>query len=249
MDEALIFNIRERYQRVLGQISEAGKGRRPEPVEGSGRAAGAVRLVVVTKSQPLEVVQAAIAAGASILGENYAEEAVAKIAALPETAVEWHMIGHVQSRKADLVAGHFSMLHSLDSVKLAGRLDRFCDEAGRTLPALLEVNVSGEASKFGFPAWDERHWPDLEPAFEQIMAFPRLRLRGLMTMPPFFDDPEQTRPYFRRLRQLQSFLRKRFPQADWAELSMGTSVDFIAAVEEGATYVRVGQAILGPRPV
>ncbi len=240
MDEALTSAILERHQRVLGEIDEAARR--------SGREAGTVRLVVVTKSQPLEVVRAAIAAGASILGENYAEEGVAKIAALPETAVEWHMIGHVQGRKADLVARRFSMLHSLDSVKLAGRLDRFCEEFNRTLPVLLEVNVSGEASKFGFPAWDERSWPDLEPAFEQIMAFPRLRLRGLMTMPPFFDDPEQTRPYFQRLRRLQDFLRERFPQADWTELSMGTSADFIAAVEEGATYVRVGQAILGPRP-
>jgi PLP dependent protein len=241
MDEALISAIRERYQRVLGQITEA--------TARSGREAEAVRLVVVSKSQPLEVVRAAITAGVSILGENYTEEAVDKIAALPETAVEWHMIGHVQSRKADLVARHFSLLHSLDSVKLAGRLDQFCDKSGRTLPVLLEVNISGEESKFGFPAWDERHWPDLEPAFEQIMTLPRLRLGGLMTMPPFFGDPEQTRPYFQRLRRLQYFLRERFPRSDWTGLSMGTSVDFIAAVEEGATYVRVGQAILGPRPV
>lgn len=241
MDETLISAIRERYQHVLGQIADA--------TDKSGRDAGTVRLVVVTKSQPLEGCRAAIAAGASILGENYPEEAVAKITALSETAVEWHMIGHVQSRKADLVAGHFSMLHSLDSVKLAGRLDRYCDESARTLPVLLEVNVSGEESKFGFPAWDERLWPELEPAFEQIMAFPRLHLRGLMTMPPFFDDPEQTRPYFQHLRRLQFFLREHFHQTDWAELSMGTSTDFIAAIEEGATYVRVGQAILGPRSV
>ncbi len=241
MDETLISAIRERYQRVLGQIAEA-KVR-------SGREAEAVRLVVVSKSQPLEVVRAAIAAGVSILGENYAEEAVDKIAALPETAVEWHMIGHVQSRKADLVARHFSLLHSLDSIKLAGRLDQSCEKSGRTLPVLMEVNVSGEESKFGFPAWDERRWSNLVPAIEQIMTFPRLRLGGLMTMPPFFDDPEQTRPYFQRLRRLQHFLKERFTGSNLTELSMGTSVDFIAAVEEGATYVRVGQAILGSRPV
>ncbi|HEX7394489.1 MAG TPA: YggS family pyridoxal phosphate-dependent enzyme [Anaerolineaceae bacterium] len=240
MDEALVSAIRERYQRVQGQIADA--------TTRSGREAGAVCLVVVSKSQPLEVVRAAIAAGASRMGENYVEEAVAKMAALPETAVEWHMIGHVQSRKADLVAGHFYMLHSLDSVKLAERLDRFCDKSGRSLPVLLEVNVSGEESKFGFPAWEEHHWPDLEPPFEQIMALPRLRISGLMSMPPFFDDPERTRPFFQRLRRLQLFLRQCLPQADWTELSMGTSADFIAAIEEGATYVRVGQAILGPRP-
>jgi pyridoxal phosphate enzyme (YggS family) len=241
MDETLIFSIRERYQRVLDQIAEA--------TFRSGREPGTVRLMVVSKSQPLEVVQAAIGAGVSILGENYAEEAVAKIALLPKNTVEWHMIGHVQSRKADMVAKHFSMLHSLDSVKLAGRLDRYCDVVGRTLPVLLEVNISGEESKFGFPGWDERKWAGLEPALEQIMSFPRLSMRGLMTMPPFHENLEQTRPYFQRLRRLQIFLNKRFPQANWQELSMGTSVDFIAAIEEGATYVRVGQAILGPRPV
>ena len=241
MDEALISAIRERYHCALGQIAEA--------TSRCGREAGTVHLVVVSKSQPLAVVRAAVAAGVSILGENYAEEAVAKISALQETEVEWHMIGHVQSRKADLVAGHFSMLHSLDSVKLAGRLDRFCDESARTLPVLLEVNVSGEESKFGFPAWDERHWTDLEPIIEQVTAFTHLRLRGLMTMPPFFVDQEKTRPYFQQLRKLQVILRARFPKTDWTELSMGTSADFIAAVEEGATYVRVGQAILGPRQV
>jgi pyridoxal phosphate enzyme (YggS family) len=240
MNETLVSAIRERYQYVLNQIADA--------TALSGREIGKVRLVVVSKSQPVEVVRAAIAAGVKILGENYAEEAVAKISALPEIAVEWHMVGHVQSRKSDVVVQHFSMLHSLDSVKLARRLDRYCAESNRTLPVLLEINVSGEESKYGFPGWDERHWPNLEPALEQIMAFPFLRVEGLMTMPPFYEKHEQTRPYFQRLNRLQEFLKKRFPMGDWTELSMGTSSDFITAIEEGATYVRVGQAILGPRP-
>jgi PLP dependent protein len=241
MQEDLVARIQPRYQYVLNQIAEAAKR--------SGRDAGKVKLVVVTKSQPLQVVQAAIAAGASILGENYIEEAVAKITTISKTAVEWHMIGHVQSRKADLMAGHFSVLHSLDSLKLAVRLSRFCVETGITLPVLLEVNVSGEESKFGFPAWDEKQWTNLDPHFEQILVLPQLRLRGLMTMPPYFDDPEKTRPYFQRLRHLQAYLSERFPQADWSDLSMGTSGDYVIAVEEGATYVRVGQAILGARPI
>ena len=240
MNETLVSLIRERHQKVLGLVADAATR--------SGREAESVRLVVVSKSQPLEVVRAATTAGINILGENYAEEAVAKMAALKETGVEWHMIGHVQSRKSDLVAEHFSMLHSLDSVKLAARLDRNCAEAGRTLPVLLEVNVSGEESKFGFPAWDELHWSDLEPVAEQILAFPGLRVNGLMAMPPFCDNPEQARPYFQRLRRLQVFLKNRFSQDNWTELSMGTSVDYLIAIEEGATYVRVGQAILGPRP-
>jgi pyridoxal phosphate enzyme (YggS family) len=239
MNEPLISSIRERYQRALAQIAETAAG--------SGREPGAVRVVVVSKLQSPEVIRAAIAAGVSIFGENYAEEAVEKIAALKETAVEWHMIGHVQSRKADLVATHFSMLHSLDSLKLAGRLDRFCGELQRRLPVLLEFNVSGEESKSGFPAWDEQRWPDLLTEVEKILAFSHLGVCGLMTMPPFYDDPERTRPYFQKLRRLQEFLVKRFPQADWLELSMGTSVDFLAAVQEGATFVRIGQAILGPR--
>jgi PLP dependent protein len=240
MEDTLLIDIRERYQHILDQIASAtARSRREE---------GAVHLVVVTKSQPLDVVQMAITAGATILGENYAEEAEKKIAAFSEVKLEWHMIGHVQSRKADIVARNFTMLHSLDSLKLAERLERFCAAEDRILPVLLEVNVSGEESKFGFQAWDERFWIDLVSAGEQILAYPHLHLRGLMTMPPFFSDPEQTRPYFRRLRQLQEFLIKHLPVADWKELSMGTSVDFIAAIEEGATYVRVGQAILGPRP-
>ena len=249
MNESLVSSIRERHQRVLGQIAAAAARRRPEPVEGSGRDPGAVRLVVVTKSQPLAVVQAAIAAGINILGENYAEEAVAKISALKgKSEVEWHMIGHVQSRKADLVAGHFTMLHSLDSLKLAARLERFCATEGKSLPALLEFNVGGEESKYGWPAWNQARWPDLLPEVEKLLQFPHLSVRGLMTMPPYFEQAERSRPYFQRLRRLRDYLAAQFPKGDWRELSMGTSADFEAAVQEGATYVRVGQAILGPRP-
>jgi hypothetical protein len=239
MNDTLSTSIRARYQQTLALIAEAAIA--------SGRAPAAVRLVVVSKSQSLEVIQAAIAAGVTVFGENYAEEAVEKITALQQSAVEWHMIGHVQSRKAALIAGNFTMLHSLDGSKLAGRLDRLCGELSRTLPVLLEFNVSGEESKFGLPAWQEERWSDLQPEIEQILALPHLRVDGLMTMPPFFDDPEKTRPYFQRLRRLQDFLARRYPQVGWRELSMGTSSDFIAAVQEGATFVRVGQAILGPR--
>jgi PLP dependent protein len=240
VNEALISSIRERYGRVLAKVGEAAVR--------SGRVAPAVRVVVVSKLQPVELLRAAVVAGVSIFGENYAEEAVEKMAALKGTAVEWHMIGHVQSRKANLVAEHFTMLHSLDSLKLAARLERFCSGMNRKLPVLLEFNVSGEESKSGFPAWDEPRWPDLLGEVEKILALPHLQVRGLMTMPPLFDDAERTRPYFQRLRRLQEFLAKRFPAADWSELSMGTSADYLAAVQEGATFVRIGQAVLGPRP-
>ena len=239
MNDVLVSSIRTRYQHALELIAEA--------TIASGRTPGAVRLVVVSKSQPIGVIQAAIAAGVSVFGENYAKEALGKMAALKETEVEWHMIGHVQSRKAGLIAGNFTMLHSLDGSKLAVRLDRICGELNRKLPVLLEFNVSGEESKFGLPAWQEERWSDLQPEIEQILTLSHLRVDGLMTMPPFFDDPKRTRPYFQRLRRLQDYLAKHYPQAHWQELSMGTSLDFVPAVQEGATFVRVGQAILGPR--
>jgi pyridoxal phosphate enzyme (YggS family) len=166
---------------------------------------------------------------------------------LKETGVEWHMIGHVQSRKAALAARHFTLLHSLDSVKLARRLDSACAGMKRTLPVLLEFNISGEESKFGLQAWSEGNWASLLPDLEQILGLAQLQVKGLMTMPPYNPDPEFTRPYFVRLRKLQEYLANRFPHADWSELSMGTSVDYCTAVEEGATYVRIGEAILGPR--
>ncbi len=237
----LVATIRERYGRVLDAISAAARI--------GGVDADAVRLVVVTKLQPVETVRAAIEAGARILGENYAEEAAGKIAALDsQSGVEWHMIGHVQSRKAGLVAEHFDLVHSLDSLRLAERLDRSAAQAGRKLPVLLEFNVSGEQSKHGWTAADEAKWDELLADIKAVAALANLRIRGLMTMPPLSTDPEAARTYFQRLRHLRDFLAQRVPQAQWVELSMGTSADFTVAVEEGATLVRVGQAILGPRP-
>lgn len=232
--------IRERYLQVMGQVQRA--------AQTAGRQPASVRLVVVTKTHPVETVRAVIDAGARELGENYAEEALAKIETIGAVdGLRWHMIGHVQSRKAELVAGHFDMLHSLDSLKLAVRLDRFAGQAGRRLPVLLEVNVSGEESKFGYPAWDRSQWDAWRPELEQLATLPHLEIRGLMSMPPFADNAEASRPFFGRVRALQAYLDKHFPQVIWKELSMGTSADFVVAVEEGATLVRVGTAILGSR--
>jgi len=236
---ALVESIQERYLHILERIAAA--------EQRAGRAPGSAHLVVVTKSQPMETVHAAIEAGVKILGENYPEEAVKKIAAIGASNVEWHMIGHVQSRKADLIPAHFALLHSLDSLKLAARLDRFAAQAGHVLPVLLEFNVGEEASKFGWGASDEARWPALFPELDMVLKLDHLKVRGLMTMPPLFEDPERTRPYFQKLHRLRNRLVQEFPAADWSELSMGTSVDFEAAVEEGATLVRVGTAIVGPR--
>jgi pyridoxal phosphate enzyme (YggS family) len=236
-----VTSIRERYNKVLDTIASTAKK--------AGRTSDSIRLVVVTKLQPADIILAAIEAGAKILGENYAEEAVEKISALKtQSAVEWHMIGHVQSRKASLVAQHFALVHSLDSQKLAQRLNRSAQELGRKVPVLLEFNVSGEKSKHGWEAFDDSKWPDLLPEINAITILPNLNIRGLMTMPPLSTDPEAARTYFRKLRHLRDFLSNRVPTAEWGELSMGTSTDFAVAVEEGATLVRIGQAILGPRP-
>jgi pyridoxal phosphate enzyme (YggS family) len=236
----LVSSIRENYRSALDQTAAAARRSQRAPEE--------VRLVVVTKSQPLEVVQAAIAAGVRILGENYPEEAVTKIQSLPgQSGVEWHMIGHVQSRKARLVADHFALLHSLDSLKLARRLERFAAERGRILPVLLEFNVGGEESKSGWDASEPSQWEGLLPEVAAILDLSHLQVQGLMTMPPLETDPQDSREYFRRLRSLRDRLVSRFPQADWRELSMGTSADYPVAVEEGSTLVRVGTAIVGAR--
>lgn len=233
--------IRANLERVQARIHRA--------AQAAGRAPESVRLVVVTKGHPVETVQAVLQAGVRRLGENYAEEAVAKMDALGNpVGVEWHMIGHVQRRKARLVLEHFAWLHALDRLPLAQRLERLATDSGHRLPVLLECNVSGEASKFGFPAWDETRWEALLPQVEAVLHCAHLEVRGLMTVAPLVADPESVRPCFRRLRRLRDFLAQRFPQAVWDELSMGMSGDFEVAIQEGATFVRIGTAILGPRP-
>ncbi len=236
-----VASIHERYLKVLEKISAAARR--------AGRSPESVNVVVVTKTQPIDIVRLAIEAGAHMIGENYAEEGVEKIQALYlQTGIEWHMVGHIQSRKAAMVAEHFSFVHSLDSLRLAQRLARSAGEAGRVLPVLLEVNVSGEGSKYGVPGWDSQQWAELVSVVEAVAALPGLSLRGLMTMPPLDPDPETARPYFRKLGSLLNTLKRKIPAIAWSDLSMGTSADYEVAVEEGATLVRIGQAILGPRP-
>jgi pyridoxal phosphate enzyme (YggS family) len=222
-------------------------------IAGAARAAGRdlseLRLVVVTKVHPAQAIQNLHDLGVRDIGESYAEEGSTKRVALSGLGgLKWHMIGHVQSRKADTVAANFDMLHSLDSVKLARRLDRFVGEAGGSLPVLLECNVSGEASKYGFAAQNEKDWAALYTEVEEIMKLPGLRIRGLMTIAPLADSADGARPHFARLRELRDQLKLRFDQADWSELSMGMSDDYEAAVAEGATLLRIGTAILGSRP-
>jgi hypothetical protein len=233
--------IKIKYERVMTEIEQARK---------RGKySAGKVNLVVVTKAQSVEVIQAAYAAGVRLFGENYPDETEKKLEDLHDVPeAKWHMIGHLQSRKAKIVAHHFEMLHSLDSLELANKLNERLIQVGRILPVLLEVNVGGETSKFGFQANQPDHWKELLDPFQQISELSNLAICGLMTMPPIYENQEESRPYFVQMRLLQAFLRNHLPVTCWDEISMGTSLDFSVAVEEGATYVRVGTAIVGERP-
>lgn len=232
-------SISQNYTEIQDRLKKAADSVGRDPAE--------IKLIVVTKAHPIETAQAAVEAGAKILGENYVQEALPKIQTMADADVEWHMIGHVQSRKARDVAQNFAWMHTLDSLKLARRLNQFAGDVGRQLPVLLECNISGEASKHGWPGWEESQWPALAENVAAIIEYPNLSLRGLMTMPPFEADPELARPYFVMLRKLRDFLAAKFPEIQWKELSMGMSNDFEVAIQEGATFVRVGTAIVGAR--
>jgi pyridoxal phosphate enzyme (YggS family) len=223
----------------------------------AGRSPAEVRLVGVTKTQSHERIALALAAGLTDLGENRVQEAEAKIVALAQTQPQasWRLIGHLQRNKAKKAAALFDAVDSLDSFDLARALDRHVGELAQRsdarLPVLLQVNVSGEASKEGFAlvGWEDQR--ALFDAFcadvEALLALPHLRIRGLMTIAPWGSDPEIARPTFRSTRHLRDRLAQRFPQGEWAELSMGMTDDFAVAIAEGATLVRVGRAIFGER--
>ena len=238
----LIQTIKQRLEVLDANIALAS--------EKSNRSVSEILLLAVSKRQPLSIIEAAYACGLRTFGENYAEEAHEKIeqlAYLPEIC--WEMVGHIQSRKSTLVAADFSRVHSLDSLKLARRLNTARAEQGfnEPLEVLLQLNVSGEASKEGLPAWDKDRWHDLLPIVSEILTLNHLRLTGLMTMPPLFEDPELSRPFFRSLREAHDFLNQQTPGLGLTQLSMGTSSDYSVAVEEGATIIRIGTALLGPR--
>jgi pyridoxal phosphate enzyme (YggS family) len=214
----------------------------------AGRNPAEIQLVAVSKTHAPEKVAEAAEMGLRDFGENRVEEAAPKMTALAGAGLRWHMIGHIQGRKAkDVVRAGFALVHSVDSGKLAERLSRLSVAAGRVLPVLLECNVSGEASKEGFAARLDEDWAARLPDFAAVLALPGLRVQGLMTMAPLGPDPEAARPIFGRLRELRDYLRIQLPQSDWRELSMGMTDDFEPAIAEGSTIVRVGRAIFGER--
>jgi pyridoxal phosphate enzyme (YggS family) len=214
----------------------------------SGRKPDEICLVVVTKKQFSEKIQELINLGMMDIGENYPEETVIKLKSLRQPpGLRWHMIGHLQSRKARIVADHFSTIHSIDRIEIATKLSQILGERNANpLNALIEVNISGEESKFGLPAWDKSQWDHIARFIAIIGNLQNLEIKGLMVMPPFFPLPEQARPYFEKTRLLSDYV-SHVSGHTLCELSMGTSVDFQVAIEEGASIVRIGTAIMGPR--
>ncbi len=215
------------------------QGRIAAACERVNRPPGSVTLLAVTKSQPPEVVTDAARLGLTLFGENKVQEARAKIPLCPGR-LRWHFIGHLQTNKCRDAAALFEMVQSIDSLALAQELNKRAEQASRTIPVLLEVNIVGEASKFGYKP--ER----LVAELAQLNALPRLEIHGLMTIPPYSPLPEKVRPVFRRLRELKAECEQKLG-APLPHLSMGMSGDFEVAIEEGATMVRIGTALFGER--
>lgn len=220
----LVVNLNDIHRRIGDAATRA------------GRDASEIKLVAVSKTHPPAVLRQAIDAGATVLGENKVQEAESKIVELGRDAAEWHLIGHLQSNKARKAVQLFDVIQSLDSLELARRLERICGEEGRNeLSVFIEVDLAGEETKAGIPE------SELRPLVEFLRKCEHLRLRGLMIVPPYDDDVENTRPFFKRLREIRDNL------LSGGDLSMGMSHDFETAIEEGATVVRVGTAIFGER--
>jgi PLP dependent protein len=226
-------SIRENLNRIRERIASAAvrAGRDPE----------SVRLVAVSKTKPAAMVSEAARSGQMLFGENYVQEMAAKAREVTEP-VEWHFIGNLQSNKVKQIAGLVTMIHSVDRLSLAREIDRQWGRLGKICDVLIEVNIACEATKCGTSV------EQLLDLVSAATALPHLRVRGLMTMPPFFDDPSGARPYFKALRLLaEEIARKNVAGVAMGELSMGMSGDFEAAIEEGATLVRVGSALFGER--
>ena len=208
----------------------------------SGRRPPEVKLVAISKTHLPDSIRSAYEAGLRDFGENRVQEAAAKRPALSDLSITWHLVGHLQTNKAKPARDLFHWVHSVDSFRLAQKLDQATASGGGRLPVLLEVNLGGEESKAGVGE------SEIIQLAEQMSQLATLELRGLMVIPPFFDDPEQVRPYFRRLRELAKEIdAKNIANVSMQEISMGMSHDFEVAIEEGATIIRVGTAIFGAR--
>ena len=226
-----MMNIEANLNRVKNEIAQA--------AQVSGRKVTDIELIAVTKTHPTEIVREAVDAGQLVFGESKVQEARAKIPLLPSN-IRWHLIGHLQKNKIRHALPLFEMIHSVDSLELAQAIDRIAQEDGLHPRILLELNVAGEGSKFGFKA------TTLRAELESLLLLPRLSIEGLMCIPPLAEEAEPSRKYFVELRELRDSLEQKF-QVKLPHLSMGMTNDYSVAVEEGATLVRVGTAIFGER--
>lgn len=231
---ALMIDVGANYRNIIERIAVA--------ADKVGRDAREVRLLAASKAQSVDAIRAAIAAGVTLVGENYVQEAQEKKRQLVDAKSEWHMIGHLQRNKAKLALELFDVIESLDNLALARELDKAAAKRGKLVRAFVEVNLAGEESKTGIAG------AEVAGLLESMSGLAHVSVEGLMTVPPFRENLEEVRPYFRELRALRDSLNLRnFPNAQLKELSMGMTHDFTVAIEEGATIVRVGTALFGPR--
>lgn len=229
----MVSMVRERVESLRERVAAAARR--------SGRDPSEIRLVAAVKGVPAEKVQEALDAGVAYLGENYVQEAQ-KLQEQLTLPVQWHMIGNLQSNKAKQAVRLFDVIETVDREKIVRELQRWAEEAGKRIDVMIQVDLAGEATKSGVRP------EETLPLVEAVAACRNLRCVGLMTMPPFFDDPEAARPYFADLRNLRDRIRPMAPEgAGLQGLSMGMSGDFEVAVEEGATWIRIGTALFGPR--
>ena len=227
--------ISENFRQVKRRIIDAAKR--------VGRDPSDIRLLAVTKEQSDVIVAEGIQAGMTLFGENKVQEAMDKIEAIGRTGLEWHFIGRLQKNKVKFVFDFFDLIHSVDSLSLAEVIHKKAQKIGFCMPILLQINISGEESKLGMDPLD------LPKEIERVAKLEGVKIKGLMTIPPYTSDPENSRPYYARLRELRNTCSKlAVPRMELDELSMGMSNDYEVAIEEGATLVRVGTGLFGPRP-
>lgn len=231
---ALMVDVGANYRVIVERIALAAAK--------AGRQTRQVRLLAASKSQSLDAIRAAVGAGIALIGENYVQEATEKKHQLSDARVEWHMIGHLQRNKAQAALALFDVIESLDNLALMRELDKEAGKRNITARTFVEVNLAGEESKTGIAR------DNVAGFLEEIAELGHVRVEGLMTVPPFREDPEDVRPYFRELREMRDSLSSlNLPNIKLKELSMGMSHDFTVAIEEGATIVRVGTTLFGPR--
>jgi len=226
--------VKKRLEDIATRIREA--------AERAGRRGESIRLVAVSKTMGTDIMRTAAEAGATIFGENFIQETRTKISALSSYPISWHFIGHLQTKKSKIAVDLFDLIHSVDSLKLARALNKHAGNIGKIQKILIQVNIANEPTKYGVAA------SEAAGLAQEISGLENLSVRGLMTMPPLFDDPEKARPYFSALRELRDRIEdEKLANVSMAELSMGMSGDFEVAIAEGATLVRIGTAVFGKR--